>query len=175
MEANLKELTRIFLAQRQRLLAFLHLLVRDADAAEELLQEVWLRLAEAVEKGTEIRDVMTWCRGVARNLALHHFRDQRGKRVVTDSRLVELADRAFEEHTDSLWTERRQWLLECIEELPEHSRGLLHLKYVDGLKAHDIARRQGRSADAVLRAISRIRAVLAECVEGRRLLEGDGE
>src|SRR5262249_526927 len=39
MGETLKELTRRFLAQRQALLAFLHGLVRNADVAEELLQE----------------------------------------------------------------------------------------------------------------------------------------
>src|SRR5262245_62774232 len=138
MNETLKEQTRRFLTQRQHLLAFIHGLVRDADVAEELLQEVWIRLAEAAEKGTQIDDVPRWCRGVARNLILHHFRSRRTG-VVADSRLVELAEKAFEEYGESAWADRQQWLLDCIEALPEHSRATLRLKYADGLKVNEVA------------------------------------
>lgn len=171
MGETLKELTRRFLAQRQPLLAFLHGLVRDADVAEELMQEVWLRLAEACEKGTDILDLAKWCRGVARNLVLHHFRAKRGKGVVADSRLVELADRAFEEASDGE-SSRQQWLVDCVEALPEHSRQLLQWKYQDGLRAAEIARRQQRTEDAVMKALSRVRQALEQCVEARRLADG---
>jgi RNA polymerase sigma-70 factor (ECF subfamily) len=172
MSQTLKDLTRRFLQQRQPLLAFLHGLVRNADVAEELLQEVWLRLAEAVEKQTEILDVGKWCRGVARNLVLHHFRSRRIS-VVADSRLVELADLAFEEAEETSEQLRQQWLLDCIGTLPEHSQSLVRMKYGEGLKAAAIAKRQGRSEEAVLKALSRVRQLLEQCVEGRRSLEGD--
>lgn len=172
MNEALKNNTRRFLAQRRSLLAFIHGLVRDADAAEELLQEVWIRLAEAAEKGTVIDDVPRWCRGVARNLILHHFRARRTG-VVADSRLVELAARAFDECGESVWADRQQWLLDCIEALPEHSRSTLRLKYADGMKVNDVAALQKRTPEAVMKALSRIRQALSECVESRRRLEGD--
>jgi len=172
MGETIKDLTRRFLSRRQPLLAFLHGLVRDADVAEEMLQEVWLRLAEAVEKGQDVRDVPSWCRGVARNLVLHHFRSLRTRGVVADSRLVELAATAFEEAGDP-GDARKQWLLDCVERLPEHSRSVIRMKYADGLRAAEIARRQDRSEDAVLKALSRIRQTLADCVEARRAEEGE--
>ncbi|MGL4550682.1 MAG: sigma-70 family RNA polymerase sigma factor [Gemmataceae bacterium] len=173
MSQTIKDLTRRFLQQRQPLLAFLHGLVRNADVAEELLQEVWLRLAEAAEKGTEILDVGKWCRGVARNLVLHHFRGRRTA-VVADSRLVELADLAFEEAQETPAQARQQWLLDCVGSLPEHSRALVRMKYGDGLRAAAIAERQGRSEEAVLKALSRVRQALEQCVEARRATEDDG-
>jgi RNA polymerase sigma-70 factor (ECF subfamily) len=173
MNETLKELTRRFLGQRQQLLAFIHGMVRDVDVAEELLQEVWIRLAEAAEKDIAVQDVPRWCRGVARNLILHHFRSRRSATVVADSRLVELAERAFEEYGESVWATRQQWLIDCIEALPEHTRMTLRLKYGDGLKTHEIAVVQNRSPEAVMKALSRIRQVLSDCVEGRRRLEGD--
>lgn len=172
MNETLKEQTRCFLAQRRHLLAFIHGLVRDADTAEELLQEVWIRLAEAAEKGTAIDDVPRWCRGVARNLILHHFRARRTG-VVADSRLVELAEKAFEEAGPTVWDARQQWLLDCIEALPEHSRATLRLKYSEGMKVEAVAAVQKRTPDAVMKALSRIRQALSECVESRRKLEGD--
>jgi RNA polymerase sigma-70 factor (ECF subfamily) len=172
MGESIKDLTRRFLGQRRPLLAFLHGLVRDADLAEEMLQEVWVRLAEAVEKGHEVRDLLSWCRGTARNLVLHHFRSLRTRGVVADSRLVELAAQAFDEAQAS--DDRSQWLIDCVEALPEHSRSVLRMKYADGLRAAEIARRQQRTEDAVMKALSRIRQALADCIQQRRAAEVGG-
>lgn len=174
MTERLKELTRQFLGGRHQLLAFIYGLMRDWDAAEEILQEVWIRLAEAEPKGTTVQSVEKWCRGVARNLILHHLREKRSPRVVTDSRIVELADLAFEEHdlAEAVWSSRRSWLYGCMESLPDRSRQLLQLKYAEGLRVAQIADRMQRSQDAILKALSRIRQALADCVERRQALAG---
>lgn len=174
MTERLKDLTRQFLGQRHLLLAFIYGLVRDWDAAEEILQEVWIRLAEAETKGTTVESVEKWCRGVARNLVLHHLRQKHSGRVVTDSRIVALAERAFEEHdlADAVWSSQRSWLFDCLERLPDKSRRVLQLKYGEGLRVAQIAERLQHSQDAIFKALSRIRQALADCVERRRLLEG---
>lgn len=174
MRERLKELTRQFLSQRHHLLAFVHGLVRDWEVAEEILQEVWICLADAEEKGTPIQAVAKWCRGVAKNLVLHHWRRQRSVRVVADSRIIELAEQAFAEHdaSEAVWSSRRNWLLDCIEALPARSRELLHLKYFIGLRVADIAPRLHRSPDAIMKALSRVRQALAECVQRQQALEG---
>ncbi|HEX8910985.1 MAG TPA: sigma-70 family RNA polymerase sigma factor [Humisphaera sp.] len=174
----LKDLTRRFLAGRHQLLGFIHGLVRDLDVAEEILQEVWIRLADAVERGIEVRQPEPWCRGVAKNLILHHFRDKRTAKVTADSRFIDLAEQAFAEHADGgpgggdLWTVRREVLFRCVEQLPAKSREIVQMKYVQGLKVAEIARRKGRTLDGVMKALSRIRQVLGECVERRRMAEG---
>jgi RNA polymerase sigma-70 factor (ECF subfamily) len=174
MSDRLKELTKQFLALRHGLLAFIHGLVRDLDAADEILQEVWIRLAEAEEKGVQIQATDKWCRGVAKNLILHHFRQKRTAKVVADSRLVDLAEQAFDEHdsAEMVWSARRSWLFGCIETLPEKSRELLQLRYVGGLRVTQISDRLQRSEDAIMKALSRLRQLLAECVRSRQALEG---
>lgn len=174
MTERVRELTRQFLGQRHQLLAFSYGLVRDWDAAEEILQEVWIRLAEAEQKGTQVQSVEKWCRGVARNLILHHLRSKRSHQVVTDSRIVELAELAFDEHAgaEAVWSARRSWLYGCLESLPEKSRQVLHMKYVEGLRVAQMAERLERSQDAILKALSRLRQALADCVQRRQAIEG---
>jgi RNA polymerase sigma factor (sigma-70 family) len=174
MTSRLKELSSQFLVNRFHLMAFIYAQVRDAEAAEDIFQEVWLKLAEACERGQEIEDSSRWCRGVAKNLILHHWRDQRGARVIADSELLELADLALTEHQAGSddWLDREQALIECIRSLPAHSKELLRLKYKQSLSAATIGERLRRSAAAVLMALSRVRQALAQCVEKRlRLAE----
>jgi RNA polymerase sigma-70 factor, ECF subfamily len=176
MADGLKDLTSRFLAERHLLTAFIYGLVRDAGAAEDLFQEVWLKLAEAAEKGTPVGDLGKWCRGVARNLILHHWREKRSRTVVADSRIVDLAARAFDEQaaTGRFGSDRRQALLDCVSSLPGNSRELIRLKYEQGLSVEAVAERVQRPYSGIMMALSRVRKALAVCVDKRLRLAGEG-
>src|SRR5262245_14241093 len=90
MSTEIRDLTTAFLAERHGLMAFIYGMVREQHAAEDIFQEVWLRLAQAAEQNVDIEDQPAWCRGVARNLILHHWRSN--SRMVVDSELVELLE-----------------------------------------------------------------------------------
>lgn len=176
MADGLKDLTSRFLAERHLLMTFIYGLIRDAGAAEDLFQEVWLKLAETSEKGARVEDLGKWCRGVARNLILHHWREKRSRTVVTDSRIVELAARAFDEQAASgrFGSDRRQALIACVSTLPGNSRELIRLKYEQGLTVDAVAQRVQRPASGIMMALSRLRKALAVCVDKRLRLAGEG-
>jgi RNA polymerase sigma-70 factor (ECF subfamily) len=176
MADGLKDLTSRFLTERHLLMAFIYGLVRDAGAAEDLFQEVWLKLAEASEKGVRIDDLGKWCRGVARNLILHHWREKRSRTVVADSRIVDLAARAFDEQAASgrFGSSRRQALIDCVSSLPGNSRELIRLKYEQGLSVDAVARQVQRPYSGIMMALSRVRKALAVCVDKRLRLAGEG-
>lgn len=161
-----------FIQDRHRLGAFIGGLLRDAHAAEDVIQEVWVLLAAAVGKGVRIENQPAWCRGVARNLILKHWRRQQTAKVVADSEVMEAflerVDLAFSEtgrDADDEWQRRQQALDECVATLPEKSRRLLSLRYEGRVPVEEVARRVGQSFDAVTKALYRLRQALADCVE----------
>ena len=175
MEQRLTELTTRFMAERHVLMAYIYGLVQQADVADDIFQEVWLRLAEAANRGTEIVDPPSWFRGVARNLVLHHWRGERRARVIVDSAILDLVDQAFAEHdhqVDAL-EQRRRCLRACLAELPDHAKEVLRLKYLADLTANQVGERMRRSSASVLMLLSRVRRSLEECVT-RRLRGQEG-
>lgn len=170
MASDLKDLTSKFLAGRHLLMSFIYGLVRDPAASEDLFQEVWIKLAESAERGVEIEDLPKWSRGVARNLILHYWREKRGSKLSLESRVLDMAEVAFSESESSpdAWSSRRAALIKCVETLPEHSKGLLRMKYDGGLPVADMAARLNRSCNGIMVSLTRLRKALAECV-GRRL------
>ena len=164
---GLKELAAQFMAQRHSLTAFIEGLVRDPAAAEDIFQEVWIRLAEAAEKGTAIEDLPRWCRGVAKNLILHYWRDRRGDKEIPDSGIVDIVETAFAEQEAAAegWVERRTALARCIERLPDHARDLLRMKYDQSRSMAQIGRLLNRSLNGVMVSLSRLRHALSDCVE----------
>lgn len=161
-----------FIHDRHRLGAFVGGLLRDAHAAEDLIQEVWVRLAAEIEKGTAIENQPAWCRGVARNLILKHWRKQQTTKVVADSEVMEAflaqVETAFSEvdqDADDEWQRRQQALDDCVATLPEKSRRMLSLRYAGRQSVEEVARATGQSFDAVTKSLYRLRQALADCVE----------
>lgn len=173
MTDKLEQLGAQFLAQRHVLMAFISGLIRDPIVAEDILQEVWLRLSEATRNGVEIQDLGKWCRGTARNLVLRHWRDKRADRVVPDSSVLDLIERAFDEQTDAynIWMARKNALLECLRGVPEKSRHLLVQVYEKGLPLAEVAQTTGQSYGAVLMVLSRVRKGLRDCISRRVQIE----
>lgn len=169
MTDNLEQLGAQFLTQRHVLMAFICGLVRDPNAAEDILQEVWLRLSEATRKNVAIDDLDSWCRGTARNLVLHYWREKRSQNVIPDSSMLDLVERAFDEQASApgVWMARKNALLECLRAVPEKSRRLLAQVYERGMSLSDVARQSGQSYAATLMMLSRVRKGLRECVARR--------
>src|SRR5688500_15778043 len=89
MSVSLKEATAEFLAHRQQLMAFVYGLCRNQHAAEDVLQEVWIKLATYLEKGGTIDSPVSWCRTVAKNIVFQQWRSQQRSKVLADSDLLE--------------------------------------------------------------------------------------
>src|SRR3954465_3086190 len=101
---RLKALSSRFMAERHALLGFIYGMTRDLAAAEDILQEVWLRLADVAQSGEPLTHPGRWGRGVAKNLILHYWRDRRTARGVADSELLDLVEQAMNEAQDH-WAE----------------------------------------------------------------------
>src|SRR5437773_4911043 len=135
MDERTMQVTTEFLANRQQLLSFIYGLVRQPQIAEDIFQETWLKLANSMQQGTVIERPAPWCRKVAKNLVLEHWRRQANSKVVVDSALVEFVDYvelAFNENPEDKTSERQQALNSCVEALPAKSKQLLALKYEEG-------------------------------------------
>lgn len=168
-----------FLVERHSLLGFIQGLVRDPHVTEDIFQEVWLRLAAEADRNTAIADQGRWCRGVARNLVLHHWRAQRNAKVEVNSPLVEFLDRMEQAFTEAstlpdTLAERQHALSDCLLRLPENSRHVLALRYEQGCSLDEVADRTHQSNATVVKALYRLRRALAECIEKRLKLQEAG-
>lgn len=179
MSDPLNQVAARYLAERHRLIAFILAGVRDPHTAEDIFQEVWLRLAKEAQSGTLIRDEASWCRAAARNLLLHHWRQEQRTKVEANSDLLEVLDSLEAALVDDplpndACLARQQALTECLVRLPERARRLLSLKYEAGLPLGDIAREIGLSLPATTKTLYRLRRALMECVQSRIKLSEAG-
>ena len=173
--ADHQVISGLFLRQREMLLSYIHALVRDPDAAEDLFQQVGICILEREELPCAPEAFPAWCRGVARNLILHHWRDQRRRRALPSGLLIEAVDLAYREADEQadFYQMRSAALTECLKQVPARQRQLLALRYTENLTSQEIGQRLRRTAEAVRKEIARLRHQLRGCIEARLSLGGE--
>jgi DNA-directed RNA polymerase specialized sigma24 family protein len=142
---------------------------RGAHFPEDCADETINRVIRKLDEGDTIRDIPTYCQGVARMVLLEKLKGPESRRAdfeeLPPARLV--APDPDPEEED----ERRDCFDHCLKELPGESRQLI-LQYYSEEKRDKInrrlamAERMGIPLNALRSRAQRIRNRLEECVNG---------
>ena len=156
------ELTALYEAHRAELLGFLVRMTRDREAAEELLQDTFIRLIREARAGRMPDEVRPWLYRVAANAAI-----SRGRHGAVWGRLVpRLLDRREPAgpETEFLRTEGDAQLHAALAGLPADARAALLLA-AQGFDGQEIAASIGRTEGATRTLMCRSRAQLRLVLE----------
>jgi RNA polymerase sigma-70 factor (ECF subfamily) len=145
-----------------RLRAFIRSRVWDDAEAEDILQEVFIRIHRHLCCQPEWNKPKSWIYQIARNLIIDHYRRQR-ETVELPEGLPAEPDMPEEDPEAVLALS----LKEMIDALPEHYRQALLLTEYQGLSQKQLAERLGLSLSGaksrVQRARERLRDMLLRC------------
>jgi len=168
-----------FLLQKYRspLVNFLNRMVRDSSTAEDLAQEVFLRVYRARKQYTPSAKFTTWLFRIATNVALNSVRDTRHRKMEVsidaptddeDSRPMELRapEKRIDEHL--LERDRIETIRRAILALPEKQRAAVLLHKYEEMDYAEISRVLDCSESALksllFRAYENLRVQLAPLV-----------
>jgi RNA polymerase sigma-70 factor (ECF subfamily) len=148
--------------------------LRSRTEAEDVVQDVFIRVLEHRPSLATVRDMRVWLIRIAWNLALDRKRRKRPDQM--DERFAESlasatmpADAVMEE------AQRFRAVLREIERLPKAERHVLLLSAIDELGTSEIAAVLRRSESAVRALLSRARARLRQRLEDRPQLKVGGK
>lgn len=168
MDENEKreEFTRFWLSAEPSVSAYIFASVAGFHDAEDVIQQVAQTLARRFEEYEPHRPFVGWALWIAKSRVIDFYRKQGRSRVVfSDALLDRLADTIAEQVEGSNC--RREALEACLDELPERSRRLLDLRYVDELSAAEAAKAIDSTSGSVRVLLTRVRSALADCIERR--------
>jgi RNA polymerase sigma-70 factor (ECF subfamily) len=164
---------------RSPLVNFLYRMVRDTAVAEDLAQEVFLRVYRARQEYAPSAKFTTWMFRIATNLALNSVRDNRHRQMeismdqTVDSgddeqRAMEVPDRTPSIEQDLVARSRSEMILRAVHALPEKQRAAVLLHKYQELDYDEIARILECSESALksllFRAYETLRVELAPLV-----------
>ena len=144
---------------------------RDAAAAEELFQDVWMNLIRARARYTVQAKFTTYLYRLAHNRLIDHFRSHNQAAMVSFEdedcdALTEIPDGRAAPADETLDARRQAArLLEVLAELPEAQREAFLLQQEGGMSVEDIAQATGVTRET---AKSRLRYAMSRLREGMR-------
>jgi RNA polymerase sigma-70 factor, ECF subfamily len=149
---------------------FILALMPNMSRADDIFQETFLTVTRKAADFRPGTNFMAWACTIARFKVLEAGRKRSTDIQPLSEEVLESLSAAAPEPESQ--DRELQLLNECMEDLHPHSRRAMELRYEQGHKPAEIARRLGWTAESVYVVLSRARAALRDCVERKLSLEG---
>ena len=156
----------LFTRDQLRITAWIRALVPNHTAATDVFQETSLELWRSCPTFRPDTDFLPWALGVARHQVLKHWRTAKRDRLTfSEEFLHELTVEAIDLADEMV--PRQAALDECVKQLSDRQRDLIHRFYGANQTAAVIASAWERSVHAVYKSLKVTRRALLECVEAK--------
>jgi RNA polymerase sigma-70 factor (ECF subfamily) len=146
------------------LLQFIRKRVPDDATAEDLLQEVFLKIHQHLETLKDIKKLESWMYQLTRNVIIDSYRSTRATTTLDVPEVLRLPAALPD---DDVVSELFPCVQTMMRSLPEHDRQALVLTEYQGLTQKELAERLGLSFSGaksrVQRARERLKQMLLEC------------
>ncbi|HVZ41083.1 MAG TPA: RNA polymerase sigma factor [Candidatus Kapabacteria bacterium] len=147
----------LFNTHNHKLYSYCVNIVRDADAAEDITQEMWEKVLRMRVEPRVVKNPAGLFVTIVRNLSLNYLRNRR-KFAVLDGTEESLAASHHER------TEQEEMVVLALEKLSFDYREVLILNAYSGYSLEEIAVMLGKSREAIWKRASRARAQLSKIV-----------
>ena len=155
---------RLVPAYRRRVFGLAFSILRDRAAAEDLAQEVFVKLWQALPRYDGRARLSTWIYAITRNAAISALRARRRSVSMSDAAVfAEVEGLAAVPAADPV----EAGLLRQVEALPEKQRQAVMLYYMDERPVDEVAEMMGMPVNTVKTHLHRARASLADALGAR--------
>ena len=157
----------------ERLYWHLRRLVNSHEDANDLLQEVFLKIWQALPSFRGEAQVYTWVWRIATNEALNHLRRQQVRATLRLSSFEEEMDRRIESDPYFNGTAAQRELAKAVARLPQKQRQVFVMRWWDELTYEEISAITGTSVGALKASYHLARQKIQESVSAEILPEDD--
>lgn len=145
---RIDEFKQLFIDNKKHVFAMALSILRDFELAEDVLQEVFIKLYQHLEHH-EVSNVKAWLIRVSRNTAMDHYRKKKRELTGFDKEYFERVPYFSEDPLD------RIVLAKYLELLNSEERQIVIMKDISGLKHREIAKMLGIPLGTVVWKYSR--------------------
>lgn len=142
---------------RRRVFGLAYSMLRDRAAAEDVAQEVFVKLWQALPRYDGRAQLSTWIYAITRNAAISALRSRRHSISTSDPAVFEEVEAIAAE--PSVQDDPTLWL--HVQALPEKQRQAVVLYYQDERTVEEVAQMMGMPVNTVKTHLHRARASLA--------------
>lgn len=153
-----------------------HFTLKREDA-EELSQEIFLKIFENLERYDGGFPLIAWIVSLSRNLCIDRYRRRKREksfRFVSDDAVMPLLRSDDDPSAEALRKERTKMLFSALSEIPEELAEILVLRDLDGLAYDEIGKALALPDGTVKSRLFRARAEVARRIRERHENRGGG-
>jgi RNA polymerase sigma-70 factor, ECF subfamily len=167
MEAIFNELYKKY---HHQLFNFLFYMVQSKEQAEDLVQEVYIRVLKSYQHFKGESSEKTWLIAIARNVAIDFFRKQKGinQRLIKKVEMIHLPIKDESPLPEEIvfQSEEKRLMYHCLEKCTIDQRSVIILRYIQELSILETAEVLGWKESKVKttqhRAIKQLRTLMDE-------------
>ncbi|MEM0896666.1 MAG: sigma-70 family RNA polymerase sigma factor [Verrucomicrobiota bacterium] len=160
-----EEIINVLLSERTKLVAFGWSLLRDSHAAEDVYQELMVKVLDREREFEGPKHLKAWSWTVVRNRCYELVRQKNYRQRILEDSILDLVDQNLEQRDPGEVSDRVEALRGCLARLTDNARNIVRLRYFEGMSGKEVAEALDRKTDAVYKALQRIYATLAGCIE----------
>jgi RNA polymerase sigma-70 factor (ECF subfamily) len=146
------------------LLAFIRKRINDKVEAEDILQDIFVRIHSRIGSLENSSALESWLYRITRNAVIDYYRSRRSM-----EELPEWLEQPQASREESLRRELSSCLVPMIQQLPEKYRRAVQLSEIEGKTQKEIAEKEGISLSGAKSRVQRgrglLKAMLYECCE----------
>jgi len=157
--------TRLLLESEPVMLRSTLVLVPNRADAREIVQETAVALWRQFDSYDPERPFLHWAMGFAR-IETRRFLARQQRRAQLTEKAIEVLQEEMEQDP-GFGAAIERHLTTCLGKLPDNQRRLIRSYYHDGRSPQWLSEQEGRTIEAIYKAIQRIRADLQTCIESQ--------
>lgn len=153
---NVNALETLVLRHKDKLYTSIHFLVKDKYLAEDIFQDVFIRIIDTVRGGryTDEGKFLPWAMRIAHNLCVDHFRKVKRQPTIKtgdDQDIFEVLNFTEENAEDKMIrSQSHDRVRTMLDQLPEDQREVIILRHYADLSFKEIAELTGCSINTAL-------------------------
>ena len=154
----------------QRIYSVAYHFTLKREDAEELSQEIFLKIFESLDRYNGGYPLIAWIVALARNLCIDRYRRRKREqsfRFVSDEAVAPLLKAQEDPSADAIRKERTKMLFWALSEIPEDLAEILVLRDLDGLAYEEIGQALELPDGTVKSRLFRARAEVARKIRER--------
>jgi RNA polymerase sigma factor (sigma-70 family) len=160
---------RLYEVMSPKLFATILRIVRNTSAAEEVLQDVFLRIWQNAETfSPETAPARAWMNSIARNRAIDVLRQKTFVSVSSTEDGNDWYERVAEGRDREADMINNASLRHCLDGIDEQARDCVLLAYYEGYSREELAQRYDRPVNTIKTWLHRSLASLRACLDGAR-------
>jgi len=167
---RVEEFTGIIDPIKDKLYRYALRIVKDEMGAEDVVQEVIIKLWKKREQFAEIDNKEAWCMTLTRNLSIDKTRSKKGGRTESIEAYHHIKDNTLDPYKETKSKDMMKRIMVLMDTLPENQKSVLHLRDVEGYSYKEIAEITTLSVDQVKVNLYRARKSMREKILKSNLL-----